>query len=147
MILELSPGAIVTVSGQRYTVEEHTAFHDTDFRMDLTRLVGPTPAHERWVLTIQNEQHPILLQPLTAEWLETPPVSVIHDGEMYAPLYKGSAHRVWHARAGRGKEARSDYSIYRADSGKVVLIISGTDSVSAWSGATIPASAIGTPKR
>jgi hypothetical protein len=148
MILELSPGAVVTVDGLRYTVDEHSAFHEADFRMDLTHLSGPTPAHDRWVLTIASEGHPALLTPLQVDWLETPKLSLVHDGEIYALLSRGSAHRVWHARGGRGKEARADYAVFRADSGKVVLVLTGIEGeTNVWSGSTVSASAISGLKR
>ena len=60
MILDLTPGATVTLDHQHYTVEETATFHDEDFRLDLVRIAGATPAHERWLLATLPEPYLML---------------------------------------------------------------------------------------
>jgi hypothetical protein len=145
MTLDLDLGAVVTVDGLPYTVEEHSAFHDVDFRLDLVHLAGPTPAHERWLVAVLPEPYLMLMQRLEQEWLAPPANSIAHDGEIFAVVYQGSAYRLRRGRVGRSKDARIDYALFRANSGRVILTIGRNDAVDAWIGATLPTDAIRLP--
>lgn len=147
MILDLSPGAAVTVEGIRYTVDEHSSFHDVDFRLDLVRLVGPTPAHERWLVAVIFEPHLMVLQPLAQEWLAAPTTTISHAGTVFVNLYRGSANRVRRRRDGRDKEGRVDYALFRADTGRVILTVGQSSGMDAWIGATVAAGVVELPTR
>lgn len=144
MTLDLSPGTIVLVDGQRYTVEEHSSFHEVDFRLDLVRLAGRTPAHERWLIAVLPEPLPMLMQRLEHDWLAPPAKSFAHEGETFVNIYRGTAHRVRRARTSRAKEGRIEYAVFRADSGRVLLTITQDEDVDAWIGAGLSPDALQT---
>ena len=147
MTIDLAPGAAVAIAGQSYTVEESSSFHEVDFRLDLIRLAGATPAHERWVLAVQSEPHLMLLQRLEQDWL-TPLLSgFVHERELFSAIARGSAHRVRHARVGGRAKLRLDYAFFRADSGRVVLTIGQNEEVEAWIGRVVPPGAVVLPGR
>lgn len=146
MILELTPGATVMLGQQRYTVEETATFHDEDFRLDLVHLAGATPAHERWLLATLPEPYLMLLQRLEQDWLAPPQTSIAHDGELFVSLYRGSGYRLRRWRAGKSKEGRTDYALFRADSGRVILTIGQNTEFDAWIGVTLPPDAVQLPR-
>jgi hypothetical protein len=145
MTLDLAPGIPLTIDNQRYVVEEHSAFHDVDFRLDIIRLEGPTPAHTRWLVAILPEPYLMLVQRLYHDWLTPPHTSFVHDGESFVNLYRGSAHRVRRVHNARAKEGRMEYALFRANSGRVILTIGHNDELEAWIGTTLPAGAIALP--
>jgi hypothetical protein len=145
MTLDVAPGATVALDGLVYTVEEHASLHEVDFRMDLVRLSGPTPAHERWLVAVLPEPYVMLVQRLGQEWLGPPRVGLVHEGEQFRTLYSGSAHRVRRTRSGRSKEGRLDYTVLRADSGRVIVTVGRNDDDAAWIGVTLPAGAVALP--
>lgn len=145
MTFELSPGAEVTIEGQRYVVEEVSAFHEVDFRLDLARLVGATPAHERWLLGVQSEPHLMVLTRLQQDWLTPLQSGLAHGGEIFTLVTKGSAHRVRRTRGGGRGKGRLDYALFRANSGRVILTITQNEEIDAWIGVTAPRGAVGLP--
>jgi len=138
MTLDLAPGTTVTIDGQIYTVEESSSFHEVDFRLDLVRLAGPTPAHERWLLAVQTEPHLMLLQCIEQDWLRPLLSGFVHERELFTPVAHGSAHRVRRVRGGNRSKGRMDYALFRANSGRVVLTIGQNEEVDAWIGVTLP---------
>jgi hypothetical protein len=146
MTLDLSPGMMIMLDGQVYTVEEHSTFHDDDFRLDLVRIVGATPAHERWLLTVLPEPYLMLMQRLEQEWLAPPTTSIVHDGELFTGIYRGSGYRLRQGRASRAKDGRIDYALFRANSGRVILTIGHNEDFDAWIGITLPAEFVKLPK-
>lgn len=146
MIIDVTPGTTVMVDAYRYTVEEHSAFHDIDFRLDLVRLSGATPAHERWLAAVLPEPYLMLMQRLEQDWLSPPLTSVVHEGEIFVNLYRGTANRARRARSGaRSKDARVDYAVFRANSGRVMVTIGRNDEIEAWLGVTLPQEAVTLP--
>lgn len=146
MTLDLAPGNIITVDGYPYTVEEHSSYHNEDFRLDVVRIAGSTPAHERWLVAVLPEPYLMLLQRLEQDWLAPPQTSIAHDGEIFASVYAGNAYRLRRGRTGRSKEGRIDYALFRANSGRVILTIGRNDEVDAWIGTTLPTDAVQLPK-
>ena len=146
MILDIAPGDVISVERQRYTAEDSSSFHEVDFRLDLVRITGATPAHTRWLLALQTEPYPALLQRLDQDWLAPPSVSFVHEGEIFLNIAHGSAHRVRRVRGGGRTKGRMDYAVYRANSGRVILTIGQNEQTDAWIGRTVPADAIGLPK-
>lgn len=146
MVLDLSPGQTVLVAGHSYTVEEHSAFHEVDFRLDLVRLAGATPAHERWLIAALPEPYVMVAQRLEHEWLAPPRATVIQQGEIFINLYQGAAHRVRRGRSGRTKEGRVDYALFRANSGRVILTLAHDDELDAWIGLTAPQGTVMLPE-
>jgi hypothetical protein len=142
MILELLPGTVVKLDGLTFTVVEHSAYHEIDFRLDVVRLKGPTPAHTRWLAAVQPEAHPMVLEALDQQWLAPPSAAIVHEGEVFRSLYRGGAHLVRRGGGGRAKEGRVDYALFRADSGRVILTLTRNENVDAWVGTTVPADAI-----
>lgn len=145
MTLDFSPGTRIVLESQPYTVEEHSTFHDDDFRLDLVRIMGATPAHERWLLSVLPEPYLMLLHRLEQEWLAPPATSLVHDGELFCCLYRGSSYRLRHGRANRTKDGRIDYALFRANSGRVLLTIGHNEHIDAWVGMTLPAEYIQVP--
>lgn len=145
MTFDLAPGAAVTIDHLHFIVEESSSFHEVDFRLDLARLAGPTPAHERWLLAVQNEPHLMLLQRLEHNLLRAPDAGFVHEGEMYVLITHGSAHRVRKTRGGGRSKGRIDYALFRANSGRVILTLAENDEVEAWIGATLPPGATNLP--
>ncbi len=145
MMMDLAPGASVTLDGLTYTVEEVSAFHEVEFRLDLARLVGPTPAHERWLLAVQSEPHLMLLQRLEQDWLTPLQTGVVHAHELFTQIARGAAHRVRRTRGGGRAKGRLDYALYRANSGRVILTISQNEETDAWIGETVPPGSIRLP--
>ncbi len=145
MTLDVAPGTIVTLDGLPYRVEEHASLHEVEFRLDLVRLAGPTPAHERWLVAALPEPYLMLVQRLEQEWLGAPRTGLVHEGEQFRTLYSGAAHRVRRTRTGRTKEGRLDYVLLRADSGRVIVIIGQNDDDTAWIGETLPDGAVKLP--
>jgi hypothetical protein len=146
MTLDLAPGTPIVVDGHQYTVEEHSAFHDVDFRLDLVRISGPTPAHERWLVAVLPEPYLMLVQRLDQEWLASPLDSIVHDGELFVKIYQGGGYRLRRARAGKSKDGRVEYALFRANSGRVILIIGHNDDFEAWIGVTLSSEAVQLPK-
>ncbi|OPZ87890.1 MAG: hypothetical protein BWY76_00240 [bacterium ADurb.Bin429] len=146
MILDQAPGAIIKVDGYPYAVEETWSFFETDMRLDLLRLVGPSPAHERWLAAWQDEAYLMLLQRLEADWLSPPAATVVHDGEIFVSLARGSAFRTRRTRQSRAKEGRFDFALFRANSGRVLLTVARNEELLAWIGETLPMGAIELPK-
>ena len=136
MILDINPGSNVTVRGTRYTAEEHSTFHEVDFRLDLVRLSG-----ERWLVAVLAEPHLFFLQRLQQDWLAPPLTSVTHGGEIFVNLYRGSAHPVRRTQSGRSKENRMEYALFRANSGRVILTLGRNEEIEAWIGDTLPSDA------
>jgi len=147
MTLDIAPGAPVLIDGLRYTAEDHSSFHDIDFRLDIVRLTGPSPAHECWLVAVLPEPYLMLLHPLGQEWLATPSTTFVHEGEIFRGYYAGSAHRVRRTHQGRTKDGRMDYQLLRSDSGRVLLVISRNDEAQAWVGGTLPIGAVELPER
>lgn len=147
MILDIAPGTTVMVDGQRYHVEESSSFHEIDFRLDLVHLVGPTPAHERWLLAIQSEPHLMLLQRLSQDWLSPLLTSFVHEQELFVMLYHGGAHRVRRVRNGGRAKGRMDYAVFRGNSGRVILTIGRNEETEAWIGITLAAGTVDMPAR
>ncbi|MHB9131852.1 MAG: DUF4178 domain-containing protein [Armatimonadota bacterium] len=146
MTLDLAPGTTITVSGRQYQVEEHSAFHEIDFRLDIVRLSGKTPADERWLVAVLAEPSPMLLRRLEQDWLAPPLSTIVHAGETYVNLYQGSAHRVRRGHGGaRSKEGRIDFALFRANSGHVILTIGRNEEIEAWVGETLPVNAVVLP--
>jgi len=145
MTLDLAPGTTVTIDGLYYTVEESSSFHEVDFRLDLVRLVGPTPAHERWLLAVQSEPHLMLLQRLEQDWLTPLLTGFVHEREMFIPVARGAAHRVRRVRGGNRSKGRMDHALFRANSGRVILTIGQNEEVEAWIGITLPPGTIVLP--
>lgn len=145
MILDVAPGAVIRVDGYPYTVEEHWSFFETDFRLDLVKLIGPSPAHERWLAAWQPDPYPMLLQRFEVDWLAPPLETIVHAGETYLNLCRGSGHRVRRTRGGRTKEGRYEYGLFRANTGRVILVIGRNDELSGWIGATLPIDAVKLP--
>ena len=142
MTFDLNPGARLLVDGCQYTVEEQQAFHDVDFRLDLLRLSGPTRAHERWLLAALSEPYPMLMQQLEMGWLAPPQTSIVHDGELFANLLRGVANRSRRTRTERTKDARVEYALFRANSGRVIFLAGQNERLDAWIGMTLPLEAI-----
>lgn len=138
MTLDLAPGTTVEIDGLSYTVEEMSSFHEIDFRLDLVRLAGPTPAHERWLLAVQSEPHLMLVQRIAQDWLTPLTTGFVHESELFIPVVRGSAHRVRRVRSGGRSKGRMDYALFRANSGRVILTIGQNEEVEAWIGATVP---------
>ena len=147
MTLDLAPGTTVTIDGQPYTVEESSAFHEVDSRLDLMRLSGRTTANERWLLAVQSEPHLMLLQRLEQEWLTPLLTGFVHEGEMFTPIVSGAAHRVRRVHGGSRTKERMDYALFRANSGRVILTIGQNEDVEAWIGVTLPPGAVVLPGR
>jgi len=147
MTLDLAPGATVTIDGQKFTVEESSSFHEVDFRLDIVRLVGSTAAHERWLLAVQSEPHLMLVQRLEQDWLTPLSSGFVHEGELFQPVVRGSAHRVRRVRGGGRAKGRLDYALFRSNSGRVVLTIGQNEEVEAWIGRTVPPGAVELPGR
>ncbi|HEX2950448.1 MAG TPA: DUF4178 domain-containing protein [Armatimonadota bacterium] len=145
MTLDLAPGTIITIDGQQYTVEEHSAFHDVDFRLDLVRISGATPAHERWLVAVLPEPYIMLMQRLEQEWLTPPVVSIIHEGETYNRIYQGGGYRLRWTRTGKSKDGRVEYALFRANSGRVILTVMRNDEFDVWIGRTLPLEAVHLP--
>jgi hypothetical protein len=145
MILELNPGAVVGVDGFSYRVEEHWSFFETDFRLDMVRLAGPSPAHERWLVAWQPEPYLMLVQRFAVDWLAPPSGSVVHEGELFVNVAVGTAHRVRKTRTGRNKEGRYEYSLFRANSGRVIVTIGHNEELEGWIGDMLPSGAITLP--
>ncbi|HEY3380022.1 MAG TPA: DUF4178 domain-containing protein [Armatimonadota bacterium] len=146
MTLDLTPGTIITLDGFPYRVEEHSTFHDVDFRLDLVRIVGHTPAHERWLVAALPEPYLMLMQRMEQDWLSPPLTSIAHDGELFVNIYQGGGYRMRRGNAGRSKEGRVDYALFRANSGRVILTVGRNEEIEAWIGATIPSDAVKLPK-
>ena len=142
MTLDIAPGATLTVDGVRYSVEESSSFHEMDFRLDLVRITGPTPAHTRWLLAVLDEPHLALLRHLEQDWLAPLLTSFVHEGELFINLARGSAHRVRRVRNGGRAKGRMDYAVFRANSGRVILTIGQNDQIEAWIGETLPTGAV-----
>lgn len=145
MTLDLAPGATVTIDGLTYTVEESSSFHEVDFRLDLVRLAGPTPAHERWLLAVQTEPHLMLLQRIEQDWLRPLVSGFVHERELFTPVVRGSAHRVRRVCGGNRSKGRMDYGLFRANSGRVILTIGQNEEANAWIGITLPPDAVVLP--
>lgn len=145
MTLDIAPGASITIDGLRFTVEEHDALHEIDFRLEMVKLIGPTPAHERWLIAMQSEPNPMLMQRIEMHWLTTPTTTIIQEGEIFTNLNRGSAYRVRRLRGGRSKDGRVDYAIFRADSGRVILILGQQENVEVWIGSTVAKESIPLP--
>ena len=137
---------MLLLDGQPYTVEEHSTFHDVDFRLDLVRIAGSTPAHERWLLSVLPEPYLMLLRRFEQEWLAPPATSFVHDGEIFVSIYHGAGYRLRQGRSSRGKDGRIDYALFRANSGRVILVISQNEDFDAWIGTTLPVDAVKLPK-
>lgn len=146
MILDLAPGTIVRVDGYPYAVEEAWTFFETDVRLDLVRIVGPTPAHERWLAAWHAEPYPMLLQRLEVDWLSPPVTTVVHEGEIFVNLARGSAFRTRRTRQSRTKEGRFDFAVFRANSGRVLVTVSRNEETQAWVGETLPEGAVVLPR-
>jgi hypothetical protein len=146
MTLDLAPGTAIQVDGYPYTVEDHSTFHDVDFRLDLVRLSGPTPAHERWLVAVLPEPYLMLMQRLRQEWLAPPVNAIVHDGELFENVYQGGGHRLMRMRTSKTKDGRVEYALFRANSGRVILTINHNDAVEAWVGVTLPPDAVQLPK-
>jgi len=146
MILDYAPGTTIKIENRPYTVEEHAALHDVDLRLDILRLVGPTEAHTRWLVAAEPEPYLMLMQRLEHDWLASPLTTVVHDGEIFVNLYRGSANRIRRTRNSRTKDLRVDYALFRADSGRVILTVGQNDEIDAWIGVTLPLTAIQLPK-
>lgn len=142
MTLDLAPGTKIAVDGYPYTVEDYVTFHDVDFRLDLLRLTGATPAHERWLLAVLPESYLMLLDKFTQEWLATPTTTIMHEGEIFTVIYRGSGYRLYYGHSGRSKEGRVDYALFRANSGRVILSISRNDESDTWIGSTLLTDAV-----
>jgi len=142
MTLDIAPGALLTVDGLHYTVEESSSFHEMDFRLDLVRISGPTPAHARWLLAVLDEPHLALLQRLEQDWLAPLSASFVHEGELFINLFHGAAHRVRRVRNGGRSKGRMDYAMFRANSGRVILTIGQNDQTEAWIGETLPTGSV-----
>jgi hypothetical protein len=147
MILELAPGQQLTLEGITYRVEETLTFHDVDFRLDLAKLIGPTPAHERWALAQLNEPYLMLLQRLEHKWLAPPRDSIYHEGEVFHGLYSGSAYSVRRSQGQRSKEGRMEYALFRSDAGHVIFVLMRNEVIEAWSGETLPQGSLPMPER
>ena len=147
MTLDLAPGTTLTMNGLIYTVEEISSFHEVDFRLDLVRLVGSTPAHERWLLAVQSEPHLMLLQRLEQDWLTPLRTGFVHERELFSLVTSGFAHRVRRTRGGERSKGRMDYALFRANSGRVILTIGQNEEIEAWIGVTLPPGAIELPGR
>jgi hypothetical protein len=146
MILDLAPGAIVRVDSYPYAVEEQWSFFETDVRLDMVRLIGPTPAHERWLAAWQDDAYMMLLQRLEVDWLSPPVNTVVHEGEIFVNLVRGSAFRTRRTRQGRSKEGRFDFALFRANSGRVIITAGHNEEIQAWIGDTLPMGAIELPR-
>lgn len=145
MMFDLAPGTIIRVDGYPYAVEESWTFFETDMRFDMARLVGPSPAHERWLAAWQAEPYLMLLQRLQVDWLSPPVTTVVHEGEMFVTLARGSAFRTRRTRQGRNKEGRLDFAVFRANSGRVIVTVGRAEEIEAWVGDTLPAGAVVLP--
>ncbi|HOF88257.1 MAG TPA: hypothetical protein PLZ36_09180 [Armatimonadota bacterium] len=148
MLLDLAPGALVRVDGYPYAVEEAWSFFETEMRLDLLRLVGPSPAHERWLAAWQDDAYLMLLQRLHADWLSPPAATVAHDGEIFVSLARGSAFRTRRTRQARAKakDGRFEFALFRANSGRVLLTVAHNEELQAWIGETLPMGAIALPE-
>ncbi len=144
-MLDLAPGAIIRVDSYPYAVEETWTFFETDMRLDMLRLVGPTPAHERWLAAWQAEPYLLLLQRLEVDWLSPPTTTVMHEGEIFVNLLRGSAFRTRRTRQNRNKEGRYDFAIFRANSGRVIVTVGQVEEIQAWVGETLPMGAVVLP--
>ena len=145
MFLDISVGAALAIDGQQYRVVETSTYYEIDFRLDMARLSGPTPAHERWLVAVQPESYLMLMQPLGQDWLAPPQTSFVHDGETFLVLYQGSAYRSRRVSSGRSKEGRIDYALCRANSGRVVLTVARNEELKVWIGITLPTAAVALP--
>jgi len=145
MILDLAPGTTVILGGQSYNVEESSSFHEVDFRLDLVRLVGASPAHERWLLAVQSEPHLMLMQRLEQDWLTPLRSGFVHERELFTPVVRGAAHRVRRLRGGTRSKGRMDYALFRSNTGRVILTIGENEEVEAWIGVTLPSGAVDLP--
>ena len=147
MTLDLSPGDAVSVDRIRYIVEDHSSFHEADFRLDLVQLTGGVPVHARWLLAVLPEPHLMLLERLQQDWLAPLSTGFIHEGELFTSLYRGSGHRVRHIRGGGRSKTRMDFALYRANSGRVIFTLAHNDEVEAWIGNVLPSGAVEAPGR
>jgi len=145
MTLDLAPGTIIILDGQSYNVEESSSFHEVDFRLDLVRLLGPSPAHERWLLAMQTEPHLMLLRRLEQDWLTPLRSGFVHERELFTPVIRGAAHRVRRVHGGNRSKGRLDYSLFRSNTGRVILTIGENEEVEAWLGVTLPPGAVELP--
>jgi len=134
----------ITLDHQAYVVEEQSSFHEVNFRLDLVRILGATTAHERWLMAILTEPYLGILQRLEQKWLAPLLSTFVHEGEIFANLYRGSAHRVRLTRGGRSK-IRMDYAVFRANSGRLILTIGQNDEYDAWIGNALPPTAMTLP--
>lgn len=145
MILDLTPGAAVQVDGRPYKVEEESTYYDEDFRLDIVRLSGPTPAHQRWLVAVQSEPYLVLMERLAQQWLAPPQTSTLHEGEIFVSVYHGAAYRQQRGPGGRAKDGRLDYDFFRANSGRVILTLGRNEALDTWIGTTLPPNAIRLP--
>lgn len=145
MTLDIALGATITMDGLHFTAAEYDALHEVDFRLEMVRLSGPTPAHERWLIALQSEPDLILMQRIEMHWLTTPTTTIIQEGEIFSNLCRGSAYRVRRQRGGRSKDGRVDYAIFRADSGRVILILGQQENIQVWIGSTVAKESITLP--
>lgn len=145
MTLDVAPGTTVMVDGRPYKVEESSTYYDEDFRLDIVRLSGPTPAHQRWLVAAQPEPYLVLMERLAQQWLAPPQISTLHEGEIFVSVYHGAAYRQQRGPGGRAKDGRMDYDFFRANSGRVILTLGRNEALDVWIGTTLPPDAVKLP--
>ena len=145
MTLDLAPGATVLVEGCPYKVEEASTYYDEDFRLDIVRMSGPTPAHQRWLVAALPEPYLVLMERLAQQWLAPPQTSTLHEGDIFVSMYHGTAFRQQRGPGGRAKDGRLEYDFFRANSGRVILTLGRDEVLDTWIGTTLTPESIRLP--